>query len=292
VKITFRIVLKPDASAAVARDPAVAEGLDLTAVAVELDHDEPRFHRLLEITRQTSGAWLNPYMTFTAAETAAARYLQLQCRGKIINETPADSAKNREIVDGTAFQTMAGRQLPIKLLDRFALTKITTPPTAIGCAAHWSPEFVVPRAIADAFKEEALTGFELRPLLDAKTGQPHADFFLLYSAAIMPAADRGATMIDQRTTDAGGWRELGALAYDFDGHQPPADFNRTAENFGSNHLPFWIVGQRVREIMKRRGFKGWGYLPVLEKGTPLHGEYTRMWEETLDRIAVNPRNTF
>jgi hypothetical protein len=292
VRITFRIVLKPDASAAVARDPALAEGLDLTAVAVELDHDDPRFHRLLELTRQTSGAWLNPYMTFTAAETAAARYLQLQCRGKIINETPADSAKNLEIVAAAGFQTMGGRQLPIKLLERFALTKITIAPNAIGCAAHWSPEFVVPRAIADAFKEEALTGCEVRPLLDAKTGRPHADFFLLYSASIMPEADRGATMIDQRATDAGGWRELGALTYDFDGRQPPADFNRTAENFGSNHLPFWIVSQRVREAMQQRGFKGWGYLPVLQKGTPLHADYTRMWKEALDRIAVNPRNHF
>ena len=292
MRITFRIVLKPDASAAVARDPALAEAIDLTAVAVELDHDDPSFHRLLELTRQTSGAWLNPYMTFTAAETAAARYLQLQCRGKIINETPADSAKNREIVDGADLQMMEGRRLPIKLLDRFALTKITIAPNAIGCAAQWSPEFVVPRAVADAFKEEALTGFELRPLLDAKAGRPHPDFFMLYSGSIMPDADRGATMIDQRSTDAGGWRELGALTYDFDGGQPPADFNRTAENFGSNQLPFWIVSQRVRDVMKRRGFKGWGYLPVLEKGTPLHTEYTRMWQEALDRIAVNPRNTF
>ncbi|HEX6164894.1 MAG TPA: hypothetical protein VFZ31_16115, partial [Vicinamibacterales bacterium] len=152
--ITFRIVLKPDAAAAAARDPALAEGLDLTAVAVELDHDDPRFHRLLELTRQTSGAWLNPYMTFTAAETAAARYLQLQCRGKIINETPADAAQNRAIVDGAGFHVIAGRPAPIKLLDRFALTKITIAPNAIGCAAHWSPEFVVPRPIADAFKDE------------------------------------------------------------------------------------------------------------------------------------------
>ncbi|HEX6164559.1 MAG TPA: hypothetical protein VFZ31_14410, partial [Vicinamibacterales bacterium] len=140
--------------------------------------------------------------------------------------------------------------------------------------------------------DEGLTGFECRPLLDAKTGRPHADFFLLYSGSVMPEAERGPTMIDQRTTDAGGWRELGALTYDFDARPLPADFNRTAENLGSNHLPFWIVSQRVRTVMKQRGFKGWGYLPVVEKGSPLHAEYTTMWQEALDRIAVNPRNVF
>ena len=87
---------------------------------------------------------------------------------------------------------------------------------------------------------------------------------MLYSRSIMPPAERNATMIDRRETDAGGWCAL----------------------------PLWIVSQRVREVMKRRGFKGWGYQPVLETGTPLHHEYMRLWSEALERIAVNPRNLF
>lgn len=176
--------------------------------------------RLNAARKFTSGAWLNPYMTFTAAEVAAARFLQLQCRGKILND------------------------------------------------------------------------FELKPVLDAKAGRPHADFFLLHSPSIMPEAERDATTIDQRETDAGGWRELGALTYNLTGREPLHDFNRTAENWASNHLPFWIVSQRVPEVVTRRRFKGWGYLPVLEKGTPLHAAYTRLWEGALERVAANPRNFF
>jgi hypothetical protein len=292
VKITFRITLTPDAGEAIARDPALAAQLDLAAVVIELDHDDERFHRLLEVTRRTSGAWLNPYMTFTAAEQAAAKYLQLQCRGKILNETPKDSEQNREIVDGLGFQPVRGRLLTIKLVDRLAITKMPLAPNAIGCATHWTPEFIVPRAVADVFTGEGLTGFELKPVLDAKAGRPHPDFFLLYSASIMPEAGRDQTTIDQRETDAGGWRELGALTYDLAGAAKIQDFNRTAENWSSNHLPFWIVSQRVREVMAKRRFKGWGYLPVLEKGSPLHREYTRMWAEALERVSANPRNHF
>ena len=290
--ITFRILLKPDASEALARDPVLGRVLDLSAVVLDLAHDDPKFHRLLEVTRYTHGAWLNPFMTFTAAETASARFLQLQCRGKILNETPKDNEQNRAIVDGHGFQPTRGKLLTIKLLDRIAITKIAIAPNAIGCATHWTPEFIVPRAVTVAFREEGLTGFEVRPVIDAKAGRPHADFFLLYSPSIMPEAERDATTIDQRETDAGGWRELGALTYSFTGKEKLHDFNRTAENWGSNHLPFWIVSRRVREVVTRRRFKGWGYLPVLEKGTPLHQAYTRLWAEALERIAVNPRNFF
>ena len=290
--ITFRILLKPDASEALARDPVLGGVLDLSAVTLDLAHDDPKFHRLLEVTRHTRGAWLNPYMTFTAAEVAAAKFLQLDCRGKILNETSKDNDQNRQIVNGFAFQQTPGRSLAIRLIDRIAITKIAIAPNAIGCATNWMPEFVVPRAIADAFREEGLTGFETKPVLNSKTGQPHADFFLLYSPSIMPDAERDATTLDQRATDNPAWRELGVLTYHFTGTEKLCDFNRTAENWSNRHLPFWIVSQRVREVVSRRKFKGWGYRPVLEKGTPLHQEYTRMWTEVMERIAVNPRNFF
>ena len=285
-------MLKRDATAAVARDPVLAGAIDVSAVVVDLDHDDPTFHRLLEVTRGTDGCWLNPSMTFTAADTAAARFLELRCRGKILDETPQDYDQNRAIVKGAGYQPADGKLLRIKLADRIAITRIGLKPTAVGCATHWMPEFIVPRAVANAFRDEGLTGFELKPVLDAKSGRPHADYFMLYSRSIMPPAERNATMIDQRATGASGWRMLGALTYDFNGHEQILDFNRTAEDLSNHHLPLWIVTQRVREVMERRGFKGWGYQPVLETGTPLHDEYMRLWTEALERIAVNPRNFF
>jgi len=287
MKITFAVLLRPDARQALERNSTLA-----ATIVVHLGADDARLHQLLEITRHTSGLWLNPSMTFTSAELAEARFLQLDCRGKIVNETAADNTYNRATVDRGDFHSTGGRLLPIKLVDSIALTKIKIAPNAIGCATHWTPEFIVPRGVADAFREEGLTGFELRPVLDSKTRQPHPDFFLLYSTSIMPDAERDATTIDQSATDNPGWRELGVLTYDFTGWEACCDFNRTAENWSNSHLPFWIVSQRVREVVVRRGFKGWGYRPVLEKGTPLHETYMRLWRDILDRVSVNPRNIF
>jgi len=294
VTLTFRVVLKRDAREALARDPALAGELDPSALVLELDADDPRLHRLLETTRHTAGVWLNPIMTFTSAELAAVKFLQVDCRGKIVRETSADNEANRSIVDRLAFHSERGRVLPIKLLDRITLTKVPLAPNAIGCATDWTLEFIVPRAVADVFRDEGLTGFELRPVVDAK-GREHDDFFLLYSSSIMPDAQRDATTLDQRHTDAPGWRELGVLTYEFSGPPeggPLRDFNRTAENWASNNLPLWIVSQRVRDVVARRGLKGWGYRPVLERGTALHQTYLRLWSDALERVAVNPRNTF
>ena len=82
------------------------------------------------------------------------------------------------------------------------------------------------------------------------------------------------------------------MTYHLDGGAHLCDFNRTAENWSSNHLPLLIVSQRVRDVMTRRGFKGWGYRPVLERGTPLHQTYLRLWSEALERVGINARNRF
>lgn len=218
--------------------------IDTSAIVVHLDSDDARLHELLEVTRHTSGVWLNPGMSFTAAELAQARFLQLDCRGKIINETAADGTYNRAAVDGADFHLSRGRILPIKLVDRLALTKIKIATNAIGCATHWTPEFVVPRGVADVFHDEGLTGFELRPVIDSKNRQRHTDFFLLYSDSIMPNVERDRRTLDKRATDNPSWRELGALTYDFTGRETCCDFNRTAENW-SNSLGVnydWALG--------------------------------------------------
>jgi hypothetical protein len=292
VTITLRIALKPDARAALARDPALAAALDSSAVVIELHADDPRFHRLLELTRHTTGAWLNPVMTFSAAEMAQARFFQLECRGKIVRETRTDNDVNRARIEELGFHRAGERALPITLIDRVALSKIALAPNAVGCATDWMSEFVVPRGVMDVFAREGLTGAEGHPVIDAKTRQPHADFFLLYAASIMPDAQRDLTTIDQRATDTGGWRELGCLTYALTGREELFDFNRTAEDWSNNHLPLWVVSARVREVFQANRLKGWAFRPVLETGTPLHNTYLEAWTALFERIAINPHNRF
>ena len=292
--ITLRIVVHEDATSEVIRDPSLATAVDLSATTIELDATDPSFHRLLDVTRDTPGAWLKPVMHFSPREMAQARYFQLECRGRIIRETPVDQELNRAHLEATAFVRANQRPLRIKVVDRIALSRIALPPNMIGCATEWMGEFVLGRATADTFRAENFRGFGVLPVFNPVLDADHTEYFHLYTEHIMPAAELDETTpgMERESPDDGGWRELGCLTYDLAGQEPPADFNRTAENWSASFIPLWIVSARVRDAYERHGLKGWAFRPILEKGTPLHVQYVRAWNELLARVRVNPRNRF
>ena len=151
-------------------------------------------------------------------------------------------------------------------------------------------EFIVGAGVAQAFRDASLTGYELRPVYHAKTGEALPDVFHLFSESILPPAALDATTI-QLKTETGSWRELGCLSYaTLNGGIE--DFNRTAENFSNNYMPIWVVSARVRDCLLASKLKGWAFRPVLEVGTPPHEAYTKLWSDLLARIAINPRNRF
>jgi hypothetical protein len=291
VTITLRIAVRDDARAALLRDAELSRTCNLSAPVIELDADDPRFDRVLELTKDTSGCWLNPIMRFTAAEMRAARYFQLEGR-KVVLETGPDYDLNRARLDGVGFCRAEGRSLGIKLIDRIALSRIALPPNSVGLASDWMAEFVVGRAVAAIFEQERLTGYSPRPVFNPKTGGNHTDHFQLYCESIMPAAELDATTLNltKELPEEGGWRELGCLTYELRGTDAIADFNRTAENWSSNSIPVWVVSARVRDCFERHKLKGWAFRPVLEKDSPLHRAYTDDWSTLLAKVAVNPRN--
>ena len=291
MNVTLRIAPRADARAALAADPELSRSLDVSAIVIELDAGDPRFHRIIERTTETSGCWLNPIMHFTPAEMAEARCFQLECRGRIVRETPRDYEHNRARLDATELHRLDGRPSRIKLVDGLAFSRIALPPNAVGCASDWMAEFIVPAGVSEAFKEASLSGYTLRPLRDPAAGHDHPGYFQLYSESILPPAERDATTVPQEAQDGGGWRELGCLSYRFDGHDVN-DFNRTAEDWSNNSLPLWVASARVRQCMLAKKLKGWAFRPVLEIGTPLHDTYTALWSALLERVAVNPGNRF
>jgi hypothetical protein len=291
VIITLRIAVRDDARAALLRDVDLSRTCNLSAPVIELDAGDPRFDRVLELTRDTSGCWLNPIMRFTAAETRAAHYYQLEGR-KLVLETGPDNDLNRARLAGVGFYSAGGRSLPIKLIDRLALSRVALPPNAVGLAGDWMAEFVVGRGVAAIFEQERLTGYTLRPVFDPKTKGDRTDCSQLYCESIMPPAEIDATTLNMAKDlpDEGGWRELGCLTYELHEAGAIADFNRTAENWSNSFIPVWVVSARVREAFERHKLKGWAFRPVLEKNSPLHRTYMDAWSTLLAKAALNPRN--
>jgi hypothetical protein len=291
VNITLRIAVRDDARAALLRDAELARTIALSAPVLELDADDPRFDRVLELTNGSSGCWLNPIVTFTASEQRSARLFQLEGR-KIVPETAADAELNRARLEAAPFHENGTGAVRIKLIDRIALSRIALPANGVALAGDWMAEFVAHRAAAAVFEQAGLTGCSFRPIFNPKTGRDHADFVQPYSESIMSPAALDATTISLAADlpEEGGWRELGCLSYAPEAVARAADFNRTAENWSNSFIPFWIVTAKVREIFQAHKLKGWAFRPVLELGTPLHRTYTEAWASLLQRVAINPKN--
>ena len=291
MKIRLRILANKDAVDVLARDPAVASACDLTNVVFELDAADPIFERILELTRQTSGCWINPWMQFTAAELAACRWLQLESR-KVLREGPRDYEINIATLRSVpVLATISGR---IRLIDRISLHRARLKPNEIASAAEWMAEFVIHRGVKQVFEEAGLTGYSLRPLLNSATGMTYDDLFQLHTTHLMPAAEIDVTTPPHPDETDRRPRQLACLTYDFERAALPAtDFNRTAEAWSSNDMPLWVVSFRVREAYTRAKLRGWAFRPVLERGTALHIVYSRTWDDLVGRIREsNPRHHF
>ncbi len=287
MKITLRILCQADAKAALASDSVVSRECDLGEVVFELDSVSEALDRVLQLTRDCSGSWFNPVMTFTRRELDCASYLQLDCR-KTVPETEGDYELNFARLEETPFRS-TGDGTRIKLLDRTSLTKVAIKPNVVAGVDEWMAEFIIGSAVARAFEEEGLTGYSLRPVWNPKTVKEHKGIFQLYSEATMPPAHLDLTTVP---ADGGGVRQLGCLVCQLDAGAQLPDFNRTAEDWSSNSMPLWVVSQRVRDCFQRNKLRGWAFRPVVAAGSELHEEYLRMWKDVFERVSANPRNFF
>jgi hypothetical protein len=232
-------------------------------------------------------------MEFNTEEVASSRFLQLECRGKVLRETPKDYETNVSRLRSLPF-IEHGPGARIRLLDQITLRGVNLKPNQVACAAEWMAEFVVSGGVARIFESEGLTGFSLKPIVDARTGQPYDDAFQLFTNHIMPRAYIDVTTPVHPDGDTAHERQqLGCLSYGLDENAPQVDFLRTAEAWSSNDLPVWIVSQRVRQCFLRHKLRGWAFRPVLEVGSALHEVYIRLWHDLVSRVkASNPDHIF
>ena len=288
MKINLRCLFQAEAKTALRETGMFSDG-ELEDIVIDLDSQSERFASYVHATRDTiTGSWFNPLIIFTRKELDSAAYFQLDCR-KTLAENNKDSEWNDSHVESLELiQTRAGQE--IKLPDRIAVSNVT-PQKAhmVAGVGQFLQEYGVPDPVAAAFSSEALSGFSLRPLFNARTKTRHDGVYQLYSSAIMPPAELDRTV---RPADGGGVRQLGCLTYkDLEQHDL-ADFNRTAEDWAMGNMPLWVVSARVRDCFIRNQFKGWAFRPVLSKGSEMHQQYEALWDDLLSKTSVNPLNFF
>lgn len=291
MKIKLRLMFQRDSVAALAHDSKVRSSFNLDNPYLETDSEDEILDHILELTRNTSGCWINPVMEFSRLELEQVRYFQLECR-KSVKETARDKKLNGELIKAASF-TCTGGRFRIKVLDSLSLSKASLKSNEVACIGDWMPEFIAAEQVGRIFLREGFTGLWLKPVSNTETGFGHEEIVHLYSDKIMPMAviDLSTPSVEVENVE-GGFRQLGCLTYDLQVRDEVADFNRTAENWSSNYMPAWIVSSRVKECFERERFRGWAFRPVLERKTDLYSVYLARWDQLIKRIAVNPRNRF
>jgi hypothetical protein len=313
MKIIVRIFPPHSASRKIGRhfgDLVTNDGVDL----IDLDAASARFTEYLELTRnEKEGTWFNPWMEFSEEELDQCDFLQPVCRGPVFAETDADYNQTQKWLDAAStIETVQGSK--VRLLERVCVKDRKLKPNVIAGVLQWTPDFILPTAIVEIFKQSQLKGFSVREVYNRKAQLPFQDFHLLYSDHFMPAATRvvippesipleerfkdvfenlgisltRAEKLDQQDRESVSL--YGCLCYETLESKNLKDFNRTAEPWASNDFPLWVVSRRVRDIYREHQLKGWIFEPVLEKGSELYEEHSLLWKSFVDAIQVNRAN--
>jgi len=280
----------------------------------DLDVGSERFGEYLELTKnEKKGTWFNPWMEFTEEELDQCDFLQPVCRGPVFSESDADFNQTRKWLDNS-LEIETNKGTKVKLLARVCVKDRKLKPNTIAGALEWTPDYILPTNIVNIFKKSQLRGFSEKGVFNRKTKSPFKDFHLLYNEHFMPAATRviyapkGIPFEEQfedefeemginkelvnkiDTLDEDKFRLYGCLCYEDLNGKTLKDFNRTAEPWGGNDLPLWVVSRRVRDIYRKYKLRGWIFEPVLEKGSELYELHKNLWQKFIDAIQINRAN--
>ncbi len=293
--ISLRCLVMDDLRAVLKKDSVVARECDLDAdpadpfTVIEVDFGSVAARRIFEASRETSGLVVTPGVLLDEHELEEVEYFQLYGR-KVVYESERESSINSYFHDLTDCEEHV-RGLETKVLKGAVLSKIRLKPNMAAYLGDSREEFVVGKVVVAAFEDCGLEGFGLLPVLNLRTLEALEGFFQLFTDHVMlPVALDDST--PKRNLGFGEWPHvnLGLLSYrgeDLDGRP---DFNRTAEPWGTNKSPLWIVSRRVRRCFNEASLKGWDFLPVLQAGTVLHERYLAAWRLLAASVGSNPAN--
>jgi len=286
---------------------------------MDLDSESKEFRDYLELTKDVKeGTDFNPWMEFEDLELDPVSFFQPLCRGPVFSESDADYKSNYHRVESLKKIPTFG-DVYIRLIDRVCVKPRKLKGNTIAGALEWMGGFIIPEGVAKLFRSTGLKGLLFKEVMDRKNQQPRSGLHLLYSESIMPPALKciepfkrvpfadtiqdtmsklGFSEQDTQklgeTVDADNnpFRLYGCLCYESLASSKMLDFNVTAEPWGSWESPLLVVSSRVRDVYREHGLEGWIFEPVLEKGTGMFEAHQSLWKNFIDRIQINPANSF
>ncbi|RYZ00886.1 MAG: hypothetical protein EOO24_16005 [Comamonadaceae bacterium] len=247
------------------------------------DGSGPMLPRLLQLAEGEAVSFVRDVQCSTA-EIDGAAHLEAVCRSTI-GQSRADSKATMAAYHQDSLHSTASRW-PVRLPQRIFLSKAVQD-TTISHVDEWTGEYVAGSQAAQGLRDSGLTGFELRPVLNHKTGEAHDAGHHLVARDLLPAALEDATVFE--TFDDGPRqpstpRRYGLLSYAQGALVDSPDLSRTAEPWAAWRTPPWVLRQRARAWLDASQVRGWKFQPVLEEGTPLHREHAERWDELLGRL--------
>jgi hypothetical protein len=296
MKIYLRAGLLPEIEEAIKKkDKLLGEKFYSETSVYEFDTDTDIWDRIVAVAKNIRSLSIYARMEFDKKELHQARFFTVDCRGKVIYPSETVNDINlKYLMEKTAY-IQTGKYTRIKIPDRLVLSKVAVKPGIIASPdmAGYN-DYALPLNVAEIFKNAGLTGYETRPILHPKTGIANQDAVMLYTNKIAPPAQRDISIIFRGSTVDLGYHNacfMGCVTYDFKENIEIFDFNRTAEPVTGWGCPWWVISAKTKECYDKNKIKGWAFRPVLEKGSPLHEEYIKKWEDVYHRVMVNPKNT-
>lgn len=287
--------------------------------SMDLDSESEEFRDYLDLTKDVKeGTNFNPWMEFGNSELEQFPFFQPLLRGPVFSESNADYKLNYERMESLEKLSTYG-EARIRLLDRVWVKSRKLNENKIAGALEWMEGFIIPEGVAETFRSAGLKGFSCKEVMDRKNQEPRMGIHLLYSENIMPPAlkcvepvkgipfaektgehmatlgfsDEEVQRIGERVdADQDPFRLYGCLCYESLVPSKLLDFNVTAEPWGGQGTPLWVVSSRVRDVFLEHGLKGWIFEPVLEKGTAMFEAHQTLWKNFVDQIRINPANSF
>jgi hypothetical protein len=249
------------------------------------DASGPVLPRLLALTQGEPVSFLRD-LQCSSSELESCSHFEAVCRSTI-GQSRADSKATMAAYHQDSLHPTASRW-SVRLPQRIYLSKPVAD-TAISHVDEWTGEYVLGSQAAQALGASGLTGFELRPVLNCKTGEAHDAGHHLVARELLPAALEDVTIFE--TFDDGPRqpstpRRYGLLSYAEDSLQDSPDLARTAEPWGAWRTPAWILRQRARAWFDAQQVRGWKFQPVLAAGSRLHAEHTQRWDDLLGKLRA------
>ncbi|MBN1663762.1 MAG: hypothetical protein JW943_09195 [Deltaproteobacteria bacterium] len=256
-----------------------SQSLKATSGRYAVALDDAVLPAVLQEGEKTGGFWVSGEAVFTKEELRCISHFEAVCR-KFISETNKDHEHNFAAFQKTRFAARGGKE-PIRLVSGFALSRIPLKPNMIGSIDQWTSEYVIGKAVVDAFRQAGLTGWSTKSVLNPKTDNFYSDYFQLFSEVVLHPviADCSVQRIRSEYPEEDGHRShIGCLSYHAKDLKGVFDFARTAEPWcGWFGQPSWVVSSRVRDVFAAQKIKGWAFRPVLTIESDLYRQYLVQW---------------